>query len=210
MIEGIVFHPGDKIDSLATPSAPEGIVGIAPIVHNDSSGGEVESSGHLHIRNLSLAQDGELGKVAVVVQEQVQFDRPLGSSEMGPIKDAQTQVDGGRIEADQFVFEPDFLLRRKLTSASVEQLSKQMLIKLPGTVLIRIGQGGAAGGGDSKMLQLPLTASEASGNLPERMGSAQLTEKHGHKLSPAGESPSMPLGFRFSDGLLKLDSRKQL
>jgi hypothetical protein len=29
-------------------------------------------------------------------------------------------------------------------------------------------------------------------------------------LSPAGESPSMPLGFRFSDGLLKLDSRKQL
>jgi hypothetical protein len=42
------------------------------------------------------------------------------------------------------------------------------------------------------------------------MGSAQLTEKHGHKLSPAGESPSMPLGFRFSDGLLKLDSRKQL
>src|SRR5512136_570593 len=99
LVQGIVFHPGDKIDSLATPSAPEGIVGIAPVVNHDGSGGEVQSPGNLHVRDLSLAQDGELGKVAVVVQEQVQFDRPLGSSEMGPIKDAQTQVDGRRIEA---------------------------------------------------------------------------------------------------------------
>jgi hypothetical protein len=81
---------------------------------------------------------------------------------------------------------------------------------LPGTVLIRISQGGAAGSGDTKVFQLPLTTSQASGNLPEGMSSTQLTEKHGHKLSPAGESPSVSLGFRFSDCLLELDSRKQL
>ena len=107
-IQSIVFHAGDKIDSLATPSAPEGIVGIAPIVNNDGSGGEVQASGHLHIRNLSLAQDGELGKVSVVVQKQVQFDRSLGPSEMSPVKDAQTQIDGGRIEADQLVLNRNF------------------------------------------------------------------------------------------------------
>jgi hypothetical protein len=37
-VQSIVFHPGDKIDSLATPSTPEGIVGITPIVNNDGSG----------------------------------------------------------------------------------------------------------------------------------------------------------------------------
>jgi hypothetical protein len=209
-VQSIVFHAGDKIDFLATPPAPEGIVGIASIIHNDGSGGEVESSGNLHIRNLSLAQDGKLGKVSVVVQKQVQFDRSLGPSKMGPVKDAQTQIDGGRIQADQLVLESEFLHSRKLASTSVEQLIKQKLIKLPGPVLIRVGQGGTAGSGDPKMFQLPLTTSQAPGNLPKGMGSAQLTEQHSHKLSPAGKSPSVPLGFRFSDGLLKLDSRKQL
>jgi hypothetical protein len=145
-----------------------------------------------------------------MVQEQVQFDRPFGPSEMSPVKDAQAQVDGGRVETDQFVFKSEFLLSRKLASASVEQLNKQMLIKLPGTVLICIGQSGAAGSRDSKMFQFPLTASQTSDNLPEGMSSTQLTEQHGHKLPPAGKSPSMPLGFRFSDCLLELDSRKQL
>ncbi len=158
-IQGIVFHPGDKIDSLAAPSAPEGIVGIAPIVNNDGTGGEVQSLSNLHVRDLSLAQDGELRKVSVVVQEQVQFDGPLGSSEMGPVKDAQTQVDGSGIEADQFVLESEFLHSRELASTSAEQLSKQMLIKLPGSVFIRIGQGRTARSGDPKMLQLSLTAS---------------------------------------------------
>ena len=77
-------------------------------------------------------------------------------------------------------------------------------------MLIRIGQGGAAGGRDTQVFQLPLTASQTPGNLPEGMSSIQLTEEHGHKLSPAGESPSMPLGFRFYDCLLELISRKQL
>ncbi len=210
LVQRIILHSGDKIDSLATPSAPEGVVGVAPIVNDDGSGGEVQLLGDLHIRNLSLAQDGKLGKISIVVQEQVQFDGPFGPSEVGPVKDAQTQIDGGRIEADQFVLKSEFLHSRKLASTSVEQLTKQMLIKLPGTVLIRIGQGGAAGSGDTKVFQLPLTTSQAPGNLPEGMGSAQLTEEHGHKLPPTGESSSMPLGFRFSNCLLELDSRKQL
>jgi hypothetical protein len=209
-VDRVVFHAGDEIHSLATPSTPEGVVGIASIVNDDGSRGEMQFPGDLHIRHLSLAQDGKLGKVPIVVQEQVQFDRPLGPPEMSPVKDAQAQVDGGRVEADQFVFESELLLSRKLASTSVEQLDKQMLIKLPGTVLIRIGQGGAAGGCDTQVFQFTLTASQASGNLPKGMGSTQLTEEHGHKLSPAGESPSMPLGFRFSDGMLELNSRKQL
>ena len=209
-VQSIVFHAGDKIHSLGIPATPEGIVGIGSIVNDNGSGGEMQVPGDLHIRHLPLAQDRKLGEVPIVVQKQVQFDRPLGPPEMGPVKDAQAQVDGGRIEADQFVLESEFLLSRKLASASVEQLHKQMLIQLPGTVLIRIGQGGAAGGGDTQMFQLPLTAPEATGDLPEGMGSTQLTEKHCHKLSPTGKSSSMTFGFRFSDGLLELDSRKQL
>jgi hypothetical protein len=209
-VERIVFHTGDKIHPLGTPSAPEGIVGIGSIVNDDGSGGEMQLPGDLYIRNLPLAQDCKLGKISIVVQEQVQFDCPLGPSEMGPVKDAQAEVDGGRIEANQLIFESEFLLSRKLGSTPVEELNKEMLIQLPGTMLIRVSQGRTTRSGDPQMFQFSLTASEASSNLPEGMSSTQLTEKHGHKLPPARESPSMPLGFRFSDRLLELDSRKQL
>ena len=76
----------------------------------------------LYICDFPLAQGGKLGKTSIVIQEQVQFDRPLGSSEMGPVKDAQAQVDGGRVETDQFVLKLEFLLSRKLASTSVKQV----------------------------------------------------------------------------------------
>ena len=140
LVERIVLHAGNKIDPLATPSAPEGIVGIAPVVNHDGPGGEVQFPGDFDIRDLSLAQDGEPGKVAVVVQEQVQFDGSLGPSEMYPIKGTQAQIDSGGVEANRFALEPESLLLRSLISTSFQQQKKQMLMKLPGSVLIRIGQ----------------------------------------------------------------------
>jgi len=77
-------------------------------------------------------------------------------------------------------------------------------------MLIGIGKGGSARGSDSQMLQFTLTASQASANFPEGMGSAQLTEEHGNKLAPASESSGMSFGFCFPHGLLKVDSGKQL
>ena len=209
-VERIVFHAGDEIDPLATPSTPERIIGIGSIVNDDGSRGKMQLPGDRYISDLPIAQDRKLGKIPIVVQEHVQFDCPLGPSEMSPVKDAQAEVNGGRVEANQLVFESEFLRFRKLTSTSVQQLCKQMLIQLPGSVLIGVGQGRTTGSSDPQVLQFPLTTSEASSYLSEGMGSTQLAEKHGHKLSPAGESPSMALGFRYSDGLLELDSRKQL
>jgi len=60
------------------------------------------------------------------------------------------------------------------------------------------------------MSQFPFTASKASGNFPEGMGSAQLAKQHGHELAPAGKPPGMSFGLSLFHGLLELDSRKQL
>jgi hypothetical protein len=60
------------------------------------------------------------------------------------------------------------------------------------------------------MFQFALTAFQASADFSEGMGSAQLTEEHGNKLAPGGESSGMSFSFRFPNGLLELDSRKQL
>jgi hypothetical protein len=60
------------------------------------------------------------------------------------------------------------------------------------------------------VLQFALTASEPAGNLPERVGAAQLAKEHGHKLTPASKPSGMTLSFRLFNRLLKLDSGKQL
>jgi hypothetical protein len=140
----------------------------------------------------------------------MEFDRPFGPSETCPVKQAQAQVDRGGVETDQFVFEPELLFSSDFNPTTFEQLEKNLLIQLPGPMFISIGEGGSAWGGDSQVFQFALTASQTSGDFSEGMGSAQLTEEHGHKLSPASESPGMSFSFRPSDCLLELDSRKQL
>jgi hypothetical protein len=94
--------------------------------------------------------------------------------------------------------------------AALQQLEKDLLIKLPGAVLIGIGQGGAIGGRNAQVFQFAFTASQTAGNLSERMGSAQLAEEHGHQLTPASESPGMTFGLGLFNRLLKLDSGKEL
>jgi hypothetical protein len=129
---------------------------------------------------------------------------------MGPVKHAQTQVDGGRIKADQFVLESELLSPSSLNATAFQELKEDLLIELPGTMLVSIGQGGATGSGDTQMFELPLTASQTPANLPKGMSSTQLAEEHGHKLSPTSKTSGMAFGFCFSHCLLELDSRKQL
>jgi hypothetical protein len=145
-----------------------------------------------------------------MIQKQMQFDGPFGSAKFGPVKETDTEVNDGGIEADQFVLKPEFLFGLDLTLALFEELHKDSLIELPGPVLIGISQSGTTGGTDAQMFQFAFTASQPSGNLPKRMSSTQLTEEHGHKLAPASEPSGMAFSFCFHNGLLELDSRKQL
>jgi hypothetical protein len=97
-----------------------------------------------------------------------------------------------------------------LALTSAQQLQKEPLVELPGAMFIGIGQGGATGSGNPKMLQFTLTASQTTYDFPERMGLTQLAEEHGDKLAPAGESSGVTFGLGFFHSVLKLDSRKQL
>src|SRR4030042_2175006 len=151
-VQSVVLHACYKIDLLRTPSAPEGIVGTAPIIDDNGSRSEIQLLGDLHIRDLPLSDPGELRKIPIVIQKQMEFDRPFGPSERGPAEDAQAQIDRGRVEADQFVLKPKFLSPSDLHPTAFEQLEENFLIELPGTVLIGISEGGAIGCSDAQML----------------------------------------------------------
>jgi hypothetical protein len=141
----------------------------------------------------------------------MEFDGSFGPPELGPIKHLQAQIHGARIHTDQSVFEPELSLSGfDLNPAPVKQLHEDMLIQLPGAVLIGIGQRGMARSRNAQVFQLPLAASKASGNLTERMGPAQLAEKHRDKLIPTREFLDMTFCLRDRNQLLEFQSRKQL
>lgn len=60
------------------------------------------------------------------------------------------------------------------------------------------------------MAELALAGRQTTTDLAQRLSLAQLTEQHGQELSPAGEPAGVTLGLVLLDGLLKLQSRKQL
>jgi len=68
----------------------------------------------------------KVGRIAVVVQEGVEFDAALGAPEASPGKEGKTKAHYGCIQAEQLVFEPEFVLRGQRLAAPVHQ-GKQRL-----------------------------------------------------------------------------------
>jgi len=59
----------------------------------------MELRNHFHIRDLALRDDGKGGKIAIMVQKQMQFDGPLGSTELCPVKQGDQEVNDRGVQA---------------------------------------------------------------------------------------------------------------
>src|SRR5579864_2503891 len=85
------------------------------------------------------------------------------------------------------------------------------LEQLPGPMAVGIGQRGARRGlRQTEVFQLPFTGLQPFCDLAQRFGLPQLTEKHRDELSPAAETPCMPLRMVLPDRLFKPVPRNQL
>jgi len=129
---------------------------------------------------------------------------------MSPVKETDGEIDDGGIQADEFVFKAELFLPDSLVLKAMEKNQKEFLIEGPGAVFVRVSEGGAVGGGNAQVFQFALTTSEASDDLPEGMGSAQMTEEHGDELAPAGEPSGMAFSASLFDRLMEFRSWKEL
>jgi hypothetical protein len=93
----------------------------------------------------------------------------------------------------------------------VQQGEKEILIDLPGAVLIGVGQGGMFGGfGDAEMDQFALAGLEAFVDFAEALRLAELAEKHGHELVPAAEAAGVAFALVATDDLFEKRSGDQM
>ena len=156
---GIVLLPRHEKDPFFVPPGKEGIIRIAPVAGNYRSfrKGEILCNGDL--MDAPLRDMGKDGEIAVMVEEEVELDRPLGLTERCPIEQRSAEVDDRGIQTKELVLEAEFPLARRNGPALVEKLIEHLLVELPGSFLVGVGQRGPGGGCvDAEMLQLAQTA----------------------------------------------------
>jgi hypothetical protein len=104
---------------------------------------------------------GDMGKdreITIVVEEEMQFDRPFRPPEGGPVEKGGAKVDHGGVQTEELVLEAEFLSWRN-GLALIEKLIEHPFVELPGAFLIRIGERGPGGGRFyTQMLELAETA----------------------------------------------------
>ncbi len=97
---------------------------------------------NVHVVQLAIADMDETGDVAPQIEQRVQFDGGLGLTKRRPVKDRQAQIDGGRIQCVNRLF--DFDAKRFVQikrAGNANQTLREIGINAPVSDRIRIGQG---------------------------------------------------------------------
>ena len=170
-ISGVAFEPGNEGDTGVVPSGKEFKIIVAPVHSYNAACGKREIAGNGYVGGFAICDHGEIRQIAVVVQEHMELNGTFGLTEVGPGEKTQTKVDGGGVEAEQLVLEAKLsLFARALATAEVPQMKEGVLLKLPGTVGIGIGQCALGGGGtQSQMTELTAGDGQSIADFPQAL-----------------------------------------
>ena len=147
-VGSIVFESGNEEDTGLIPLKEELKVTVAPVHSDNAAGGKDERVAAGDIGSLAIGDHSEVRQISVVVQQEVDLNGAFGLTEIRPWKQAETEVDSGGVEAEQLVLEAELLIfAGALAAAEVPQMEKGILIKLPGTVGIGVGERALGRGG---------------------------------------------------------------
>ena len=112
---------------------------VTPIHHVESTGFDGQYIEHLDIGHLAFADVDKSRDRTAQIQQRVQLYRRLGAAERCPIEQAQTQVDGGRVQGvdSGIELQPSLLLGIEIASPS-DQAHGQRVINTPVALVQRI------------------------------------------------------------------------
>ena len=208
-VMGIALLAGYEENPAPVPGPEKVKIVIAPVHDHDRAGREVQRPGNPDLVDLPGRDAGKHGQIALMIQQQVKLHGPFGPSVLRPIKQGGAQRDERGIEAEEPVLEPELPLAVLQLPAAAQKMIKQLLVKLPGPMLIGVGQGGPLGSFlDAQMPGFAETTGQPAADLAKGVGLTQLTEHHGHELLPATEPLGPSIGTGDLHGFKELASRK--
>ncbi len=182
------------------------VLAVAPIEDEHGAGRKLQLAGDLDIGNLAFGDDGVLRQQSVVVEQHVDFDGALGGAVLGPVEDLGAEVDDGAVQTIEIArdHQGGLGVGGKFGTEMAQQGEEEILIDLPGAVLIRVGQGGMFGGfGDAEMDQFAFAGLESFVDFAEALRLAELAEEHGDELVPTVETAGVAFALMAADDLFK-------
>ncbi|MPM70830.1 hypothetical protein SDC9_117791 [bioreactor metagenome] len=213
-VADVLLHPCDEEDSLFRPGVKALEVQVSPVHRHDRPRLQLDVLRSAIVMDLRLGDTDERRHVVVVIEKHVNLYSALCSSVVRPWKQRQAERDGRRIEREQFVFEPELRLPRsqmRHRPEACEEFVEEILEKSRRTVLVGIGERAPLRRRlDSQVDELSVAAGQAVDDLPERVRSRKVTEKHRYELCPGSEALGAALCFMFGDKFFKVNGGKDL
>ena len=209
---GALLHPGDEPNSVAGEIFKPSVIVVATVENDDRAGIEAQPACDVNLMGLALADMGEAGQVAVMIEQHMDLDGALGAAKGGPIVQAEAEVDDGGVERDQCVLEAKrpLALRRQPLAAG-QKLLEDGLIKLPGPMSVGVRERATRRSGfQTQVLQLPFGSGQPLGDLAQAVRAPQLAKQHGDELSPTAKTARASLGLVLAHGQFELATREQL
>ena len=207
---GVVFHAGDEIDTGLGPYGEQPIVVVAPVIDHDSARCKLDLMGGTNVMYLALGDETKAWQVPIVVEHQMQLDRPFGAAKLGPVVHRQAQIDDGRVETDQLVLETEFLPAHRSGRDRGEQPVEHLFKQLPRSMAVGVGQRRAGGRLDAQVGQLAFATLQTAFNFPQGMGAAQLAGAHRDELAPDRQSFAAIFRASLPDDAFKVAARNEL
>ena len=164
--------------------------------------------------DLRLGDPDERRHVVVVVEKHVNLYSALRPSVVRPRKQRQAERDGGRIEREQLVFEPELRLPRsqmRHRPEACEEFVEEILEKSRRTMFVGICKSRELRRRlDSQVDELSVAAGQTVDDLPEGIRSCKMAEEHRYELCPGSEALGAKLCLMFDDQFFKVHGGKDL
>lgn len=197
LVGGVGFGPRHEVDALLRPALEQRVVVVAAVHSHNAVCRQVQHPGNLYVADLAVGDQSKGGKVAVVVEQAVQLHRSLGLAKLSPREEAQAQVDGAAVQAQQLVAKLEFAL---LAGTRVGEIAAKDIAQAPEQFVRSAAVGVAQRAprrrfGQSQVVQFAQTDFQAAADLAQALGLGQLAEQHGRQLVPTAKALGMTLSI---------------
>jgi hypothetical protein len=202
-VVGVLLHASDEINTVLRPIGEQLVIVVAPVHGDNRTWRKGDFSSNADIMLLPVGNIGIGGKVAFMIQKEVEFDCPLGASKLSPGEKRQAEGDDRAIRGKELIFEAELPLVQRVY---IDQgLRNQVTEYLPRSMGVGVRESRFVRGiPHSKMLQFSHGRGQPPSNLSEALGLSELAEQHGHKVIPRAQYLAISFGTMLSNRMIEL------
>lgn len=181
----ILLGSDDKAAALPVQVIQPLEIQVSPIHDVDTACPNRDHIQNVHIMGLAIGNMDKSGDRALQIHHRVKFDGGLLLSKLGPWKQRKAQINGRRIQ--DFNRFGHLIFAIQMLSL-VDQYHGQILIDLPRSMRIGIGEGTEGNVGFNTHVVTPGSEStQGGGQIPQTISKGELSKAHTKQLVPARE-----------------------